>query len=75
MENVHDDEITSDQLDGLLDEAETLPADRPTGPTQMRLYIAVDEHTLRALEQRAAKTGTDVVDAASDALRAGVHAV
>jgi hypothetical protein len=74
MEHVHDDEITSDELDGLLDEAETLSADRPDGPTQMRLYVAIDGSTLRELEQRAAETGTDVTAAASDALRAGMHA-
>jgi hypothetical protein len=70
----HDDEITSDELDGLLDEAETLRADRPAEPTEMRLYVTVDASTLRELEHRAAKTGTDVTAAASDALRTGTHA-
>lgn len=70
----HDDEITSDELDQLLDEAETLPADRPAGPTEMRLYVAIDENTLHELEQRAADTGTDVTGAASDALQAGMRA-
>ncbi len=71
---VNDDEITSAELDDLLDEAETLPVDQPAGSTEVRLYIAVDAETLRQLEQRAAQTGTAVTDAASDALRAGAHA-
>lgn len=69
-----DDEITSGELDSLMDEAETLPVDRPDGLTEMRLYVAVDPDTLRELEQRAAQTGTGVTDAASRALRAGAHA-
>ncbi len=70
----HDDEITSDELDGLLDEVETLPADHPGEPTEMQLYVTVDASTLRELEHRAAQTGTDVAAVASDALRAGTHA-
>jgi hypothetical protein len=70
----HDDEITSGELDDLLDEAETVSADHPAEPTEMRLYVTVDAGTLHELEQRAAETGTDVTAAASDALRAGTHA-
>lgn len=70
----NDDEITSDELDGLLGEAETLSADRPDEPTQMQLYVTVDADTLHQLEQRAAQTGTAMTGAAADALRAGAHA-
>lgn len=71
---MHDDEITSDELDELLDKAETLRIDRPADGTQVRLYVAVDPDTLRELEQRAAAKGTDLSSAAADALRAGTHA-
>lgn len=69
----NDDEITSGELDGRLDEAETLHPDRSAGPTEMRLYVAVDADTLRELEQRAAQTGAAVTDAASAALKAGAR--
>lgn len=70
-----EDEITSAELDGLLDEVETLPVDHhPTGSTEVRLYVAIDADTLRELEQRAARTGAAVTEAASDALRAGTRA-
>jgi hypothetical protein len=72
---VHDDEeITSDELDGLLDEAETLSATRPARGTEVRLYVAVDPETLHELEQRAAAEGTDLNAVAADALRAGARA-
>lgn len=72
---MHDDEeITSAELDRLLDEAETLAVDHPAGPTEVRLYVTVDVETLHQLEQRAAWSGTDVSHAASDALRAGARA-
>ena len=70
----HDDEITSDEVDGLLDEAETLSATRPADGTEVRLYVAVDPKTLRELEQRAAAQGTDLGVVAADALRLGAHA-
>lgn len=70
----HDEEITSDELDGLLDEAETLSATRPADGTEVRLYVAVDPQTLHELEQRAAAQGTDLNAVAADALRAGTHA-
>jgi len=70
----HDDEITSDELDGLLDETETLTATRPSDGTEVRLYVAVDPQTLHELEQRAAAQGTDLSAAAAAALRAGAHA-
>jgi hypothetical protein len=70
----HDDEITSDELDGLLDEAETLSAMRPARGTEVRLYVAVDPQTLHELEQRAAVQGTDLNAVAADALRAGAQA-
>lgn len=69
-----DDEITSDELDGLLDEAATLHAARPARGTEVRLYVAVDSKTLQELEQRAAAEGTDLNAAAANALRAGAHA-
>lgn len=71
---MHDDEITSDELDDLLDDAETWRAARPADGTQVRLYVAVDPDTLHELEQRAAAQGTDLNAAAADALRAGAHA-
>ena len=71
---MHDDEITSDELDELLDKAETLRVDRPADGTEVRLYVAIDAETLHELEQRAAATGTDLNAAAADALRAGAHA-
>lgn len=70
----HDDDITSTELDGLLDTAETLAVDRPDGSTQMRLYVPVDAETLQELQQRAQRTGTPITEAASDALRTGTHA-
>ena len=70
----HDDEITSDELDGLLDEAETLNAIRPAHGTEVRLYVAVDPQTLHELEHRAAVQGTDLNAVAADALRAGTQA-
>jgi len=70
----HDDEITSEELDTLLDEAETIDATRAEDPTEVRLYVAVDADTLHELEQRAAARGTDLNAAAADALRAGTHA-
>jgi hypothetical protein len=71
---MHDDEITSDELDELLENAETLRGDRPADGTEVRLYVAVDADTLHELEQRAAAKGTDLNAAAADALRAGAHA-
>ena len=71
---MHDDEITSGELDELLDTAQTLRADRPSDGTEVRLYVAVDAETLHELEQRAAANGTDLTAAAAEALRAGVHA-
>ena len=71
---MHDDEITSVELDELLDRVETLRVDRPAEGTEVRLYVAVDADTLHELEQRAAANGTDLNAAAADALRAGAHA-
>ncbi len=68
-----DDEITSEQLDGLLDDAPTLDADRPQGQTAARLTVVVDAETLHELELRAAAAGTDLNSAAVGALRAGAH--
>ncbi len=69
-----DDEITSDELDDLVDEAQTLAVGRISGPTEMRLYVTVDAETLHELEQRAAKKGLGVAEAVSDALRASARA-
>ena len=69
-----DDEITSAELDNLLDDAETLQVAHPADGTQVRLYVAVDAETLHELEQRAAAQGTDLNAAAADALRAGARA-
>ena len=70
----HDDEITSDELDELLDEAPTLRAKRPTGGTEVRLYVAVDAETLHDLEERAVAEGTDLSGVACAALRNGARA-
>jgi len=70
----YEDEITSEQLDGLLDDAPTLDAGRPQGQTEIRLTVVVDAETLHELEVRAAAEGTDLAAAAADALRAGAHA-
>ena len=69
---MHDDEITSHELDELL--RQTLRVGRPAEGTEVRLYVAVDADTLHELEQRAAATWTDLSAAAADALRAGAHA-
>jgi hypothetical protein len=70
----HDDEITSEELDAALDEAQTLDATTPSGGAEVRLYVAVDPATLHELEQRAAAEGTDLNVVAADALRAGARA-
>lgn len=70
----HDDEITSAELDDLLDDAETLTGERPDGGTTVRLYVTVDPATLHELEARAAAEGTDLTAVAADALRAGARA-
>ena len=70
----HDNEITSDELDDLLDGAPTLDAGRPEGQTEVRLTVVVDAETLHELELRAAAAGTDLNEAAAGALRAGAHA-
>ena len=70
----HDDEITSTELDDLLDDTETLRAERPDDGTEVRLYVTVDPATLHELELRAAAQGTDLTAVAADALRAGTQA-
>ena len=70
----HDDEITSDELDELLDEAPTLSAKRPTEGTEVRLYVAVDADTLHDLEERAIAEGSDLSVVAAAALRNGARA-
>jgi hypothetical protein len=70
----HDDEITSDELDRLIDETETLSVERPAAGTEVRLYVAVDPDTLQELEQRAAEQGAELTDVAAEALRAGARA-
>jgi hypothetical protein len=71
---MQDDEITSDEFDVLLDEAETLEAARPATGTEVRLYVSVDAETLHELELRAAADGTDLNAVAANALRAGARA-
>lgn len=70
----HDDDITSTELDDLLDSAESLSSPRPTAGTEVRLSVTVDAATLHHLEQRAAAEGTDVTVVAADALRAATKA-
>lgn len=69
-----DDEITSDELDELLDEAETLEAAHARAGAEMRLYVAVDPATLHQLELQAAARGTALSAVAADALKHGVEA-
>jgi len=69
-----DDEITSEELDDLLDAVPTLHADRLEGGAAVGLYVAVDPTTLRELQQRAAAEGSELSSVAADALRAGAHA-
>ena len=71
---MRDDEINSDELDELLDEAPTLSAKRPAEGTEVRLYVAVDAETLRDLEERAMAEGSDLGVVAAAALRKGVRA-
>jgi len=68
------DDITSDEVDALLDDAETVHADRPAGGTEIRLYVGVNAETLAELEERAQSQGRRLDAVAADALRAGVHA-
>ena len=70
----HDDEITSEELDDLLDDAPTVDTGRPAGQAEIRLTVVVDAETLHELELRAAEEGTDLNAAAAGALRAGAHA-
>ncbi len=75
--NVHvrdDDGTTSEQLDSLLDEAETVNADTRDGGAEVRLYVSVDAATLSELEQRAAAEGIDLNAVAAAALRTGARA-
>jgi hypothetical protein len=71
---MHDDEITSDELDESLGEAETLDVTHPKDGTEVRLYVAVDPDTLHELEQRAAEQGADLDVVAAAALRSGARA-
>lgn len=74
MRPTEHDEITCEELDGLLVEAPTLDAGRPRDQTELRLSVVVDVETLHELELRAAAEGTDLEAAAAGALRAGAHA-
>ncbi len=68
-----DDEISSDELDALLDEAETVGAASPEGGAEVRLCVAVDPATLHELVHRAAAQGADLNAVAADALRSGAR--
>lgn len=68
-----DDEITSDELDERLDEAQTVSAKRPPA-TEVRLDLAVDADTLHDLEERAIAEGSDLSVVAAAALRSGARA-
>lgn len=70
----HDDDITSAELDELLDSAETLTSTPRGAGTEVRLLVTVDVDTLHHLEQRARAEGTDVTAIATDTLRAATHA-
>lgn len=69
-----EEEITSDELDAALEEAETIETEHPTSGVAVRLYVSVDPATLNELERRAAARGADLNDIAADALRAGARA-
>ena len=69
-----EDDITSEELDELLEEAETIEVAHPHDGTEVRLYVSVDPETLHALEERAAADNTDLGAVAADALRAGARA-
>jgi hypothetical protein len=72
---MHDDEeITSDELDGLLDTSETLSADRPASGIEVRLYVTVDPATMRELERKAVAQGADLNVVVAAALRSGARA-
>lgn len=71
---MQDDEITSDELDELLDDAQTVDAPSLGRSVEVRLYVSVDPATLHELEQRAAAEGADLSVIAADALRAGTQA-
>lgn len=70
----HDEEITSEELDELLDDAPTLSVKRPTEGTEVRLYVAVDAETLHDLQERAVAEGRDLSVVAAAALRNGARA-
>jgi hypothetical protein len=70
----YEGEITSSELDEVIDEAETLSVGHPADGAAMRIYVGVDSETLHELQRRATETGTDLAAAASEALRAGAHA-
>jgi len=72
-ETGRDDGLTSEELDSLLESAETVEVPRSNGPTEVRLSVAVDAGTLGELEQRAAARGTDLNEVATEALRTGTH--
>jgi hypothetical protein len=55
-----EEEITSDELDGVLDEAETVTATCPDGPTEVHSHVAADPETLHELEARTASEGKDL---------------
>lgn len=69
----HDD-ITSAELDDLLDTAETIVSPPLVAGTEVRLFVKVDAATLHHLEERAEAEGTDVTAIAADTLRAATHA-
>lgn len=66
--------ITSEELDGVLEDAETLETERPSGGVGVRVYVSVDAATLNELERRAAARSAGLNDIAADALRAGARA-
>jgi hypothetical protein len=70
----HEEEITSEVLDELLDDAETLRVERPAGETEVRLFVPIDAGTLQELQERASAEGADLSAVAADALRAGTRA-
>jgi len=68
-----DDDLTSSELDGLLEGAETVEIPPSGLPTEVRLSVAVDPETLHELEQQAVARDTDLNAVASEALRTGAH--
>jgi hypothetical protein len=68
------DEITSEQLDEVIDELELVETSIPEAGVAVRVPVRVDADTLRAIEERAAREDMDLSHALELALRRGARA-